>query len=74
MNSIKSLDMNIWGRDFTLPVEYEYFSKEYDTDEQINAVSEFSKHLEWIADSKTKVEAFCKKEVDGDEENQKKDN
>ena len=74
MNSIKTLKLEIWGREFNLPVEYEYFSKEYETEDQIKAISLFSKHIEWINNSKGQVEAFCKEEVDRDDDNQKKDN
>ena len=74
MNSIKEVKMVIWGREFTLPVEYEYFSEEYDTDEQISAIKDFAEHEDWVDKAKGQVESYCKDAVEGDAENNKKDN
>ncbi|MCM1054552.1 MAG: hypothetical protein NC394_03420 [Bacteroides sp.] len=71
---IESLEINIWGREFSLPIEYDCYEGETVTEEQINAVSHFSAHLEWIANSKGCVETFCKEQVMKDEKNSKKNN
>ena len=42
--------------------------------EQVKAVENFTQHLEWVEMSKAKVEEYCKDDVMGDDENQKKDN
>lgn len=71
---IESLKISIWGRESSLPIEYDCYEGETVTTEQINAVSHFSDHTEWIEDAKNHVEAFCKDQVMEDVENDKKDN
>ena len=71
---IKSLEMDIWGRKFKLPVEYDCYKGEKVTKEQRNAVKVFTEHPEWIEDSKTAVEKYCKKAVVEDVDNDKKAN
>lgn len=71
---IESLEINIWGREFTLPIEYDCYEDETVTTEQINALKQFTIHSEWIVNSKSYVEAFCKDQVMEDEENRKKEN
>ncbi|MDE6708104.1 MAG: hypothetical protein K2K06_08720 [Oscillospiraceae bacterium] len=71
---IESLEINIWGREFNLPIEYDCYEGETVTEEQINAVSHFYAHSELIENAKNYVEAFCKDQVMEDEENGKKDN
>lgn len=71
---IKTLTINIWNREFTLPIEYDCYKGEKITKEQMLAVEEFASHEEWIEASKENVEAFCKEQVLEDDKNQKKDN
>lgn len=71
---IESLKITIWGRDFSLPIEYDCYEGETITTQQFDAVNCFSAHTEWVEDAKSYVEAFCKDQVMEDEENSKKDN
>lgn len=71
---IKSLDITIWGREFSLPVEYDCYKGEAVTKEQMKALETFSSHTDWIANSKNYVEEFCNNQVMRDDENKKKDN
>lgn len=71
---IEKLAICIWGRDFSLPIEYDCYEGETVTQEQINALKQFSAHSEWLEASKSYVEAFCKEQVLDDEANSKKDN
>lgn len=70
----KTLKITIWGRDFVLPVEFEYYDEEVETTEQIDALKKFDLHPEWITGAKRFVEKFCFEKVRDDEENLKKDN
>ncbi|MCM1328621.1 MAG: hypothetical protein NC253_04195 [Ruminococcus sp.] len=71
---IESLDINVWGRKFTLPVDYDCYDGETVTSLQIDAFNSFVSNTELIANSKSYVEEFCRKQVMDDEENVKKDN
>lgn len=71
---IESLEIIIWGRNFTLPIEYDCYEGETVTEEQVKALQHFISHSEWIANSKSYVEDFCKDQVMEDDENSKKDN
>lgn len=71
---INTLDITIWGRDFSLPIEYDCYKDEEVTKEQIMALKEFSLHDDWITASQKIVKTFCKEQVMEDEENKKKDN
>ena len=71
---IKTLVINIWGREFSLPVEYDCCKGEKITKKQMAAVQNFVSHADWIEVSKENVEAFCREQVFEDDENQKKDN
>lgn len=64
----------IWGREFHLPVEYDCYKDEKVTKEQISALEVFKSQEKWLEDSKKEIETFCKDDVLGDDENQKKDN
>ena len=70
----RTLKITIWGRDFVLPVEFEYYDEEVETKEQIEALKKFESKPEWITDAKSYVEKFCLEKVQDDEENLKKDN
>ena len=71
---IKSMETFIWGRSFTLPVEYCCYKGETVTDKQIAAIDAFPTHMDWVEKAKNMVEAYCKEQVMEDEENTKKDN
>lgn len=71
---IKAVKIPVWGRDFDLPVEYEYYASEVETDAQVNAIKEFLFHEDWIDAAKEEVENYCRSAVLEDEENGKKDN
>lgn len=71
---IESLETTIWGRKFTLPVEYDCYEGEEVTKAQIQALKNFRFHTEWIEKSRSIVEKYCREQVMSDEENTKKDN
>lgn len=71
---IESLEVSIWGRSFTLPVEYDCYEGEEVTKSQIQALKRFKSHTEWIAQSKSIVEEYCREQVMSDDKNAKKDN
>jgi hypothetical protein len=70
----KPLELKIWGRKFSLPVEYDCYEGEKVTKAQIQALKQFKSHTEWIEKSKSPVEKYCKEQVMSDAENTKKDN
>lgn len=71
---IKELTVTIWERKIDLPIVYDSLSDNIVTDEQIEAIDNFAKHLEWIELSKSKVEDYCKEALYEDDDNEKKDN
>lgn len=71
---INELEIQIWERDFTLPVKYDCYQGEEVTPEQIKALDRFKKRRKMIEKSKAKVEAYCREKVLEDDENEKKDN
>lgn len=71
---IESLEVSIWGRSFTLPVEYDCYEGEEVTKVQIHALKHFRSHTEWIEKSRSIVEDYCRDQVMSDDENAKKDN
>ena len=71
---IESLETTIWGRKFTLPIEYDCYEGEEVTKAQIQALKNFRSHTEWIEKSRSIVEKYCREQVMSDEENTKKDN
>lgn len=68
------LNINLWGRNFPLPVEYDCYVGEMISDEQREALQAFSCHSEWLDKAKIVVEKYCKESVMADCENTKKDN
>lgn len=74
MHLTNSLEIIIWGRSFTLPVEYDCYEDEVVTEEQIQAFNTFKSHTKWIDKSKRVIEDYCRQEVLDDDENNKKDN
>ena len=71
---IESLEVSIWGRSFTLPVEYDCYEGEEVTKVQIRAIKNFQAHIKWIEQSKSIIENYCREQVMSDKENAKKDN
>lgn len=71
---IKTLNVEIWGRRFSLNVEYDCYVGEEITSEQIEAVERLNANTSWFNKVKDDVVKYCKIEVDGDDENQNKDN
>lgn len=74
MDLIKTLNINIWEREFSLSVEYDCYKDESVTAGQILALKEFAAHNDWITNSKSYVEEFCRNQVMEDAQNEKKDN
>lgn len=70
----ETLKLIVWDREFTLPIEYDCYKGEKVTNEQKASVKTFAGHKDWIDASKPKVEEYCREQVLGDDENQKKDN
>ena len=71
---IESFDGIIWERFFSLPIEYDCYEGEKVSEGQIQAIERFIAHVEWIEQSKSIVEKYCKEQVLSDDENPKKDN
>ena len=71
---IKTLNVEFWGRKFSLNVEYDCYAGEKITSEQIEAVERLRNNISWVDKAKEFVVKYCKAEVDEDDENQKKDN
>jgi len=71
---IKSANMFIWGREFTIPVDYNCYPGETLLSEQIDAIKTFLGKPEWLEQAKILVEQFCKEQLMEDCENTKKDN
>lgn len=64
------IELSIWGKEFSLPVEYDCYSNETVTKEQKEAIITFASHPEWLNSSKIQVEEFLKdftKDVESDE-------
>lgn len=70
----KPIVLEIWGREFSLPVDYDCYEGEEITEAQIRALKQFRTHTERIEQSKSAVENYCKEQVMSDDENNKKDN
>ena len=71
---VKNVELEIWGRKFTLDVEYNCYEGEYITESQVQLLEMFINNPTWLENSKKDVENYCKNDVLNDEENQKKDN
>ena len=67
---IESLEITIWGRSFKLPIEYDCYEGEEVTKAQIQALKRFKSHTEWIEQSKSIVEDYCREQVMSDDEKQ----
>ncbi len=71
---LNSLEVTIWGKEFSLPIEYESYEEDPVTEQQIEAVTLFTEHPEWLDNAKQSVEQYCKEQVLSDNMNDKKDN
>ncbi len=71
---IDTVQLSIWGRSFNIPIEYDCYEGETVTPEQVDALSNFSSHKEWLDKAKSYVVSFCRNDVMEDKENEKKDN
>lgn len=71
---IKSLDIIIWGREFSLSIDYDCDEDEEVLRKQIKALEDFVSHPEWVENAKGYVERFCRNSVAEDTDNSKKDN
>ncbi len=70
---LNSLEVTIWGKEFSLPIEYESYEEDPVTEQQIEAVTLFTEHPEWMDSAKQSVEQYCKEQVLSDNMNEKKD-
>lgn len=70
----KQIELEIWGREFSLHVDYDCYEGEEITEAQIQALKQFRTHTDRIEQSKSAVENYCKEQVMSDDENNKKDN
>ena len=71
---IETLELTVWGRDFSLPVKYDCYEGETVTEEQEASLRIFADHPAWLEKAKKKVESYCEQQVQQDDENDKKDN
>lgn len=71
---IEALEINIWDRTFSLPVEYDCYEGETVTKGQIKALNNFVSHKEWLIKAKKSTEDYCRNAVEQDDDNQKKGN
>lgn len=71
---IKKVSIEIWERQFDLSVEFDCYTGESVTQEQLDAFDKFISAPKWIVNAKKEVEKYCKKQVLCDAANQKKDN
>lgn len=71
---IKNLDICIWGRELSVPVDYNCYVGRTPLYEQEVALKTFLDHPEWLENAKELVEQFCREQVMEDSENDKKDN
>lgn len=71
---IKETNINIWGRDFLVPVRFDCYTGEEVTKQQIDAINLVIKNPKWIEEARSALERYCKKAVDSDNANSKKDN
>lgn len=71
---IKHLEICIWGRDFSVPVDYNCYDGEHLLPGQTDAIHIFLNHPEWLEKAKGSVEQYCHEQVMEDNENSKKEN
>lgn len=71
---INKIKINIWNRDFELPIEYDCYSDEKVTDAQINSLNVFLKNKLLLDKAKIFIEKYCKKDLSLDNDNKNKNN
>lgn len=71
---IKTVDIIIWGRLFSLSIDYDCDENEEVLRKEIKALEKFMSHPEWVENAKENVEKFCGDSVVEDTDNSKKDN
>lgn len=74
LNLIKSVDLSVWGREFSVSIDYDCFDDEEPLQEQIESLNNFIANDEWLEESKEYVEDYCSSQVNQDADNLKKDN
>ena len=67
------VNINIWGREFSLEVKYDCYFGEEVTQCQKETFERFYYNPMWIEKAKRNVEMFCKKRVESDDENCQRD-
>ena len=71
---IDRVELTIWGRQFSLMIDYCCHKDEVPTKKQEKAVKRLISHPEWIEKSKNALELYCKNDVLEDTENENKEN
>lgn len=71
---INKIDLTLWGRQFSLDVNYDLCTGDSISKNQLEILDLFMNNPKWIEKAKMLIEDFCKKDVASDNENQKKDN
>ena len=70
---IKKLDISLWGREFSLPVDYDCYEDEQPTQEQLDSLASFSTKKDLIEKAGKEVEKYCQAEVSKDKEIENKE-
>ena len=71
---LEKIEISIWGRNFTLPIEYDCYEGESVTDEQKKCVAHIQEKSECINKSLPFVRQHFEKSIDADALNCNKDN
>ena len=71
---IKTVDIEIWGRKFSLNIYYVCYKDEELLQEQVDSMNRLLTNQQWLTNAKNIVEEYCKVAVLEDGENQKKEN
>ena len=74
LSLIKKVDVEIWGRPFSLPVFYVCYEGEQILEEQVEMVNLLLSNQQWIQNAKKHIEKYCKDDVIADKNNIKKEN
>lgn len=64
----------LWGRLFSIPIEFDCYEGDRVTKEQINTLERLITNQNWLEKSKDYIEKYCKNDVMEDNDNHKKDN
>ena len=74
LNLIKKVELDIWGRTFSLQVYYVCYEGEELLKEQVEMVQLLLSNKQWIQNAKKHIEKYCENDVMADKNNTKKDN